>query len=94
MAAFRGEIMKYHRCKKISRGHYLYRGVEIICIGYYPPEQRVVWEGSIISTKAEKIECGDYHGFTKKEIMMWIDEDLKDKTSAYQRRKIDSWENS
>lgn len=84
MVAFRGEIMKYHKCKKISRGQYLYRGVEINCIGYYPPEKRVVWEGSIISTEAGKITCGDYHGFTKKEIMMWIDEDL-DKNKSLEK---------
>jgi hypothetical protein len=32
------------KAKRISKGHYEYRGYKIICIGYYPPEQRVVWE--------------------------------------------------
>lgn len=33
-----------HKLKKISKGHYEYRGFNIDCIGYYPPEQRVCWE--------------------------------------------------
>ena len=32
------------RAKRISKGHYEYRGFEIICLGYYNPEHKVVWE--------------------------------------------------
>ncbi len=37
---------KKHRCKKIRKGVYEYRGVTIECLGYYEPDHRVVWEGS------------------------------------------------
>lgn len=30
--------------KRLSAGHYSYRGYRINRIGYYPPEKRVVWE--------------------------------------------------
>ena len=33
-----------YKAHKLSRGHYMYRGFQIICVGYYPPEQRVCWE--------------------------------------------------
>lgn len=36
--------MAKHILKKISRGHYKYRGFEIVCVGYYNPEHRVAWE--------------------------------------------------
>lgn len=26
------------KAKRISKGHYEYRGYKIVCIGYYPPE--------------------------------------------------------
>lgn len=58
-----------HKCKKIRAGQYLYRGVTITYIGYYPPEQKEVWEGSINLG-------GDYRGFTLKEIKQQIDDDL------------------
>lgn len=32
------------KVKRILKGHYEYRGFKINCIGYYPPERRVVWE--------------------------------------------------
>ena len=58
-------------CKKIRAGKYLYRGWIIVCIGYYHPEKRVVWEGY-------DPESGnaDFHGFSKAEIKMMIDDDL------------------
>ncbi len=65
------------KAKKISKGHYLYRGFEIICIGYYHPEHRVCWE------------CVDEHGggfgqgFSLKECKMWIDEEI-DKNRKYE----------
>jgi len=58
-------------CKKIRAGKYLYRGWIIGCAGYYHPEKRVVWEGY-------DPESGnaDFHGFSKAEIKMMIDDDL------------------
>lgn len=32
-------MTKKYKLKKISKGHYEYRGFNIDCIGYYPPEQ-------------------------------------------------------
>ena len=58
------------RVKKISAGHYLYKGYIITKVGYYPPEQRVVWEAVNPDTG-----CGDYHGFSLREVKFWIDED-------------------
>lgn len=36
--------MNKHSAKRISKGHYIYRGYKVYCIGYYPPENRIVWE--------------------------------------------------
>lgn len=30
---------------KISKGHYTYKGIQINCIGYYPPEKE--WYGKL-----------------------------------------------
>lgn len=59
-----------NKTKRLSSGHYLYRGFEIICVGYYPPEQRVCWEA------VDKDGSGFAHGFSKKEVMFWIDKQL------------------
>ena len=62
-----------HRAKRISSGRYLYRGFEIICVGYYPPEQRFCWEAvdnDGISAFA--------HGYSLKEVKMWIDYELEE----------------
>lgn len=53
--------------KYIVKG-YSYKGYEIRCHGYYPPEKRVVWEGIDIETGN-----GDVRGFTKREIKILID---------------------
>lgn len=58
-------------CKKIKAGTYKYRGWIISCVGYYEPERRVCWEGYDPET-----ECGDFHGFSKREIKWLIDESL------------------
>lgn len=63
--------MKKVKPKKICAGKYLYRGYEIICHGYYPPEQRVVWEAINI-----KSDTGDFREFTLKSIIKSIDEEL------------------
>ena len=60
-----------HKCKRIHRGKYEYRGYIIQCEGYYPPEQRVVWEAS---PKGEIY--ADFHGFSLREVKMAIDCDL------------------
>ena len=56
--------------KRITRGHYEYRGYELYCCGYHQPDHCVWWE-------ACKIGSGnaDYHATTKREIMSMIDED-------------------
>lgn len=33
-----------HPAKRIRRGRYEYRGFIVYSIGYYPPENRIVWE--------------------------------------------------
>ena len=33
-----------YKATKIERGHYKYRGFDILCVGYYNPEHRVCWE--------------------------------------------------
>jgi hypothetical protein len=59
-----------HKTKKLGKGHYLYRGYEIWCVGYYPPEQRVCWE------------CVDEHGhgfghdYSLKACKRWIDVEI------------------
>lgn len=55
-------------CKKIKAGTYKYRGWIISCVGYYEPERRVCWEGYDPDTG-----CGDFHGYSKREIKMLID---------------------
>ncbi len=57
--------------KKVSKGKYLYNGYSVYNIGYYPPDQRVVWEGMNLETGE-----ADYHGYSKKEVKGYIDEDL------------------
>lgn len=56
--------------KIISPGHYLYRGFEIYCLGYYPPERSVVWEAY------DENGCGFAHAHTLKEVRLLIDSDL------------------
>lgn len=65
--------MTKHRAKRIRAGKYLYRGVVITSVGYYPPEQRVCWEGCL---DIEGRYCGDYHGFSLAEVKALIDSDL------------------
>lgn len=31
-----------YKAKRLRRWHYLYRGFEIMCVGYYPPEKKSV----------------------------------------------------
>lgn len=48
---------KKYKLKKISKGHYEYRGFNIDCIGYYPPEQRVCWECSAFGHSYSMRDC-------------------------------------
>jgi len=36
--------------KRISRGRYSYRGIQIVSLGYYPPERHVIWEARDVET--------------------------------------------
>ena len=62
--------MKY-KCKRISSGHYEYRGFKINSVGYYPPEQRVCWE---CVDKDDNVFGRD---FSLKGCKYWIDEEIK-----------------
>lgn len=53
---------KYH-VKRISRGHYIYRGFEIHSF-YYEPEHRVCWEA------IDYDGSGFAHSFSLREINM------------------------
>ena len=63
--------MTKHICKKISRGHYKYRGFEIVCAGYYNPEHRVCWEA--IDTDGIS---GFAHSYTLRDVKREIDYEL------------------
>ena len=54
--------------KKISRGHYKYRGYDIVCVGYYHPEHRVCWEA--IDTDGLS---GFAHSYTLRGVIREID---------------------
>ena len=60
-----------HKCKRIHRGKYEYRGYIIQCVGYYHPEHRMCWEAG---PKGEIY--ADFHGFSLREVKMAIDYDL------------------
>ena len=67
-----------HKCKRIRKGKYEYRGHIIQCAGYHAPEHRIVWEAG---PKGEIY--ADFHGFSLKEVKMYIDRDLdKEETSS------------
>ena len=63
-----------HKAKRLSSGHYLYRGFEIICVGYYQPENRVCWEA------VDENGCGFGQSYSLKETKREIDDEL-DKTN-------------
>ena len=60
-----------HKCKRIRRGNYEYRGYIIQCLGYYHPEKRIIWE----ACPKGKIYA-DYNGFSLREVKIAIDCDL------------------
>lgn len=61
---------KKHRAKRIGKGHYQYRGFDIICVGYYGPEHRVAWEC------VDENDHGFGQGFSLRECKMWVDAEL------------------
>ncbi len=63
---------KKYRAKRISSGHYLYRGYRIVSVGYYEPEHHIVWE-------AEDTDgSGFAHSFSLRDTKRLIDESLDD----------------
>lgn len=59
-----------HKAKRLSRGHYMYRGFKITCVGYYEPEKRIVWEA------VDENGCGFAHSFSLRDTKRLIDDDL------------------
>lgn len=59
-----------HTAKRISAGHYIYRGYKVTCLGYYEPEHRVVWEAE------DENGCGFAHSFSLRDTKRLIDECL------------------
>lgn len=57
--------------KRLSAGHYLYRGYRINRVGYYPPERKVVWEA------VDEWGCGFAHSFSLRNTKRLIDEDIE-----------------
>lgn len=72
----RKETMK---AKRLSKGHYEYRGFKINCVGYYPPEHRVVWEC------VDENGNGFGHDYSLKGCKFWIDEELKRKNRYHEK---------
>ena len=65
-----------HQAKRISAGHYIYRGYEIINVGYYNPEHCACWEA--IDTDGS----GFAHGFSLAMTKRIIDEELDKEDSV------------
>ena len=62
--------MSKYTIKKIDTGHYEYRGYEIKCLGYYPPERSIVWEAY------DEFDGGFAHAHTLREVRLLIDSEL------------------
>lgn len=63
-------ITPKHKAKRLSRGHYIYRGFKITCVGYYEPEKRIVWEAE------DENGCGFAHSFSLRDTKRLIDDEL------------------
>lgn len=59
-----------HRAKRLSRGHYLYRGYEVICVGYHAPDNKIVWEA------VDKDGSGFAHSYSLTDTKLLIDEEI------------------
>ena len=66
--------MKY-TAKRISSGHYKYRGFNINCLGYYGPDKKVVWEA------VDKYGNGFAHSYSLKETKQFIDMELEKRST-------------
>lgn len=66
-------MKKTYKAKRIRAGKYIYRGYEIYCCGYYPPEHRVVWEA------VDEDGCGFAHDYTLKGVKIFIDQSIDEK---------------
>ena len=57
-----------NKCKRLSKGKYMYGKYKLVYFGYYPPERCCMWE-------AVNIETGnaDFHAKTKKQLIEFID---------------------
>ena len=60
-----------NKLKKIRAGKYSYRGYIVTCIGYYPPEKRIVWEAE------DENGCGFAQSFSLKKTKELIDEEIE-----------------
>lgn len=60
-----------HKAKRISTGHYVYRGYCVNCVGYYEPERRVCWEAIDIDG------CGFAHSYTLRDTKKLIDKEIE-----------------
>lgn len=63
--------MNKYKAKRLGKWLYEYRGFQIECIGYYPPEGRVVWEA------IDNDGTGFAHAYTLKECKMWVDTEIE-----------------
>ena len=61
---------KYRAHRVVSR-IYEYRGFQIECVGYYPPEHRVCWEA------VDEDGNGFAHAYTLRECKMLVDKELE-----------------
>lgn len=59
-----------HRAKRLSPGHYIYRGYKVNCLGYYHPEHRVVWEAE------DETGCGFAQSFSLRDTKRFIDSEI------------------
>ena len=66
--------MKYS-AKRISSGHYKYRGFQINCLGYYSPDKRVVWEA------VDKYGNGFAQSYSFAETKQFIDDEIEKRTN-------------
>lgn len=59
-----------YKAKRIQAGHYIYRGYEINCCGYFGPERSIVWEAY------DEFGCAWAHAYTLREVKQYIDYEL------------------
>ena len=59
------------KAKRLSAGHYVYRGYEVYSVGYYPPEGCVCWEA------VDSDGCGFAHSHSLAETKLLVDQELE-----------------